>query len=114
MNDIRRMVDLATELDNSTKDGFSSQILGKLLHDGWMLKKTLSSKISYSKIDHYYDLALKNGAYGGKLLGAGGGGFLLLVVPEDQKSKVERALVDFKKVSVAPESRDTEIIVSNH
>lgn len=114
MNEIRQMIDLATELEKSTKDVFSSKILGKLLHDGWMLKKTLSSKISYSKIDQYYELALKNGAYGGKLLGAGGGGFLMLVVPKDQKSKVERALVDIKRITVAPESGGTEIIASNN
>ena len=114
MNDIQQMVDLATKLEKSTKDDFNSKILGKILHDGWMLKKTLSSKISHSKIDQYYDLALKNGAYGGKVLGAGGGGFLLLVAPKDQHSKIERALVDFQKVTIAPESQDTKIIASNY
>ncbi len=54
---------------------------GKLLNNAWDLKKKLSSKISNSKIDELYDIALKYGAFGGKLLGAGGGGFLLLYMP---------------------------------
>jgi len=113
MNEIQRMVDLASALEERVKNGLSSQILGPFLHDGWKLKKSLSGKISYPKIDEYYDLALKNGALGGKLLGAGGGGFLLLVVPKIKQAKVESALVDFEKVSVLPETRGTEIIFSN-
>ena len=51
---------------------------GKLLNNAWYLKKKLSSSISNTKIDHLYNLAIRHGALGGKLLGAGGGGFLLL------------------------------------
>ena len=54
---------------------------GKLLNNAWYLKKKLSSSISNSKIDDLYNLAIKYGALGGKLLGAGGGGFLLLYMP---------------------------------
>ena len=54
---------------------------GKLLNNAWYLKKKLSSSISNSKIDQLYNLALRYGALGGKLLGAGGGGFLLLYMP---------------------------------
>lgn len=54
---------------------------GRLLDDAWYLKKKLSNSISNPKIDELYNLALKNGALGGKLLGAGGGGFLLLYMP---------------------------------
>ena len=59
---------------------------GRLLHDSWLEKKCLSSSISNSSIDNIYNQALKNGALGGKLLGAGGGGFFLFyVLPENQK-----------------------------
>jgi len=59
---------------------------GRLLHDSWLEKKCLSSSISNSSIDNIYNQALKNGALGGKLLGAGGGGFFLFYVsPENQK-----------------------------
>jgi len=54
---------------------------GKLLHESWLEKKSLSSSITNSRIDTIYDTALKNGALGGKLLGAGGGGFLIFYVP---------------------------------
>ena len=60
---------------------------GKLLNSAWHLKKKLSRSISNSKIDDLYSLALKYGAFGGKLLGAGGGGFLLLYMPAKFRKK---------------------------
>jgi D-glycero-alpha-D-manno-heptose-7-phosphate kinase len=60
---------------------------GKLLNNAWYLKKKLSSSISNSKIDDLYNLAIKYGAFGGKLLGAGGGGFLLLYMPSKFRKK---------------------------
>ena len=60
---------------------------GKLLNNAWYLKKKLSSSISNSKIDDLYNLALRYGALGGKLLGAGGGGFLLLYMSPKFRKK---------------------------
>ena len=60
---------------------------GQLLNDAWYLKKKLSKSITNSKIDELYNLALRNGALGGKLLGAGGGGFLLLYMHEKFRKK---------------------------
>ena len=60
---------------------------GKLLNNAWYLKKKLSKSISNSKIDDLYSLAIKYGATGGKLLGAGGGGFLLLYMPSKFRKK---------------------------
>lgn len=71
--------------------------LGDILHRSWMLKKTLASGISNRLIDGYYESALQNGALGGKLLGAGGGGFLLLYVPREKQEKVRKAL-DLKEI----------------
>jgi len=68
--------------------------LGKLLHKNWMLKKSITTKISTGKIDEDYNKALGAGAIGGKILGAGGGGFLLLYVDEENQSKVKDALSD--------------------
>ncbi|GAW94077.1 GHMP kinase [Calderihabitans maritimus] len=65
---------------------------GELLHQGWLSKKKLSSKISNPRIDELYELALKKGALGGKLLGAGGGGYLLLYCPYTRKHVVAEAL----------------------
>ncbi len=61
---------------------------GKLVHQSWALKKSLSAKIANPDIDEAYSKALKLGAWGGKLLGAGGGGFLLFVVPPSQRQKL--------------------------
>ena len=55
--------------------------MGEILHQNWCLKKTLATNISNSEIDELYMKAIKAGALGGKLLGAGGGGFLLFYVP---------------------------------
>jgi D-glycero-alpha-D-manno-heptose-7-phosphate kinase len=66
--------------------------LGELLHQNWLSKKMLSEKVSNSLIDNYYEAALKNGAYGGKILGAGGGGFLFLIAPKENHSKIIKTL----------------------
>ena len=71
----------------------------KLLHESWLLKKSLSSSVSNYYIDDIYNNAVKKGALGGKLLGAGGGGFLLLYVPYfKQKSSIKF----FKKLITIP------------
>ena len=61
---------------------------GDLLHRSWMLKRDLSDKISNTEIDAVYEVAREAGAYGGKILGAGGGGFMLLCVPPDKRQAV--------------------------
>jgi D-glycero-alpha-D-manno-heptose-7-phosphate kinase len=66
--------------------------LGQLLHQNWLSKKGLSDKISNSLIDTYYNAAIKNGAYGGKILGAGGGGFLFLLANKENHSKIVKSL----------------------
>ena len=72
------------------KENFISDF-GKLLHENWLLKKGLSSKITNSEIDEIYNIGKSAGAYGGKLLGAGGGGFILfLIAPEKQKMLREK------------------------
>ena len=61
---------------------------GRLLHQSWMLKKQTGSKISTGSIDELYQKAMEAGALGGKLLGAGGGGFLLFYVQEERQEAV--------------------------
>jgi D-glycero-alpha-D-manno-heptose-7-phosphate kinase len=65
---------------------------GRLLHDSWMLKRQLTQLVSNSEIDAIYDRALAAGALGGKLCGAGGGGFLLFYVPPENQARVKEAL----------------------
>lgn len=70
---------------------------GALLHEGWAEKKKLASGISNPHIDEMYDTAIRAGALGGKILGAGGGGFMLLYVPVFARNKVKLAMRDFKQ-----------------
>ena len=60
---------------------------GRLLNESWMLKKSLSKVISNNKINELYSFAMQNGALGGKLLGAGGGGFMLFYMPKNLQKK---------------------------
>lgn len=80
------------------REGHDLREFGELLREGWKLKRTLSSRISNSHIDAIYDKALAVGALGGKLCGAGGGGFLLLFVEPDKQRSVRQALKDYLHV----------------
>jgi len=95
MTDLLKMRDLADRLReclcSGQLDGF-----GEVLHMGWTLKKTLAAGISNPEIDSWYNKARRHGAIGGKLLGAGGGGFLLLYAHPDCHSEICRALPELK------------------
>ncbi|MFA5250813.1 MAG: hypothetical protein WC371_05350 [Parachlamydiales bacterium] len=81
-----------------------------LLDQSWQIKKQLSSKISNFLIDEAYALAKKNGAYGGKLCGAGSGGFLALFVPPEKQSAVRKALSHLLEVPFHFENEGSSII----
>ena len=83
---------------------------GKLLHYTWHLKRGISSSITTDSIDEQYEKAIKAGALGGKLLGAGGGGFLLFYVPMGKKEKVKNALRELLYVPFHFENEGTKII----
>ena len=68
------------------------QRIGELIHQSWQKKKELSPVVSNPTIDTLYDIGLQNGAYGGKLLGSGGGGYILFLHPPKVKNSLERAL----------------------
>lgn len=70
---------------------------GALLHDSWMLKRKLAKGITNDHIDSMYELATNAGALGGKILGAGGGGYILFYVPKSERDRVRRAMEDFKQ-----------------
>lgn len=84
---------------------------GKLLDESWRIKRTLSDKVSNSHIDDLYAAAQKAGAVGGKLLGAGGGGFILLFVEPQKKAKVREALKSLLEVPFRFETQGSQIIV---
>lgn len=86
---MRSMVEEAIHILNGNGDIAD---FGKLLHESWQLKKNLSDKVSNSHIDHVYEMACKAGAIGGKILGAGGGGFALFFVKPEDREKLKEAL----------------------
>lgn len=79
--------DMKCSLENNELSDF-----GKILNEGWMRKKELAGGISSPKIDELYEIAMKNGALGGKLLGAGGGGFLLFYCPKEQQERLKNQI----------------------
>lgn len=86
---------------------------GLLLNDTWLLKKRLSNGISNSSIDELYKIGINAGALGGKLLGAGGGGFLLFYVPIEKQEQVRKSLNFLLEVPFQFEDKGTEIIYYN-
>lgn len=83
---------------------------GELLHEGWKIKKSLSSKISNPIIDEIYDSAISAGALGGKILGAGGGGFMLFYVPKEYQDRVRLKLSGLLEVPFEFEELGSKII----
>jgi D-glycero-alpha-D-manno-heptose-7-phosphate kinase len=89
---LRRMRDLAAVMRDTISGRGDLAEFGRLLHEGWEMKRGLGFGITDSRIDDWYEAARKAGAVGGKLLGAGGGGFLLLMAPPDSHAGIRKAL----------------------
>jgi D-glycero-alpha-D-manno-heptose-7-phosphate kinase len=106
---LRHMVRLAADLKNAlTSNDLTA--FGEILHEGWVVKKTMAAGTTTAQIDHWYDCARANGAAGGKISGAGGGGFLLLYAPPDDHPRICQALPDLRPVSLRFEPQGTKII----
>ena len=103
------MKGLAVNFVESLCDG-DYRAIGAILNEGWVLKRGLSEGISDTAIDRYYDAAMKEGAYGGKLLGAGGGGFLMIQAPVDRHEAIRRALSDLRYIRLPFSTEGARII----
>jgi D-glycero-alpha-D-manno-heptose-7-phosphate kinase len=88
----------------------SFHAVGRNLHHGWELKKQLASRISNPQIDEVYQRALDAGALGGKISGAGGGGFLLLYVPREQQDSLRRTLKGLAELPFFLEQDGSKVI----
>jgi D-glycero-alpha-D-manno-heptose-7-phosphate kinase len=105
-----RMRDLAYEFRDHLASG-DLEALGRTLHENWELKRQLVDGVTDPTIDAWYEAALGAGAEGGKLLGAGGGGFLLVLAPPSRQAAVRAALADLREVPLHFSARGTQIIL---
>lgn len=107
---LKRIKEIAFKMKRLLIEGGDLKKFGELLHEEWANKKRLVEGISNPTIDEHYERALAAGAIGGKLSGAGGGGFLLLYCEKDKQKKVREALHGLKEVKFSFESAGTTII----
>jgi D-glycero-alpha-D-manno-heptose-7-phosphate kinase len=106
LRQMKQMTHLAlVELQNGNVDVF-----GHLLHESWQLKKQLASKVSNGVLDEMYAAARRAGAIGGKITGAGGGGFLLLYCPYEKQEAVRIALKEFQEFPFQLAQEGTKVI----
>ena len=99
----------AEELYQSLLNGSTDKV-GKIMHHGWLHKKKLAGRISSGDIDRMYEAAIKAGAIGGKIAGAGGGGFMLLYCPPERQPAVREALDGLKELPFSLERDGTKVI----
>ncbi len=109
LREMRQMVDEAEDI--VTNPNRSLDEFGKLLHQGWQIKRSLTQRISNYSIDEIYEAGLSAGALGGKLLGAGGGGFMLFYVPPERKQAVRMRLKNLLCIPFAFSSRGSDVAV---
>ena len=108
--DMKDMVFRAEQIFSTSPNQDMIKDLGSLLDQSWQLKKKLSSKISNPEIDESYKIAKDAGAFGGKLCGAGSGGFLALLAPENKKSAIREKLKNLLEVDFKFENQGSTII----
>jgi D-glycero-alpha-D-manno-heptose-7-phosphate kinase len=108
LGQMKEMVEQAIEILHDT--GTNLDEFGKLLNESWKIKRSITKKISNSKIDLIYERGLKAGALGGKLLGAGGGGFILFYVSPSKKNRLIDQLSDLLHVPFHFESMGSHIV----
>lgn len=107
MDELSRMVDSAIDILNSDGD---LNDFGKMLHESWLIKKSLSPQVSTSHIDDIYATALQSGAIGGKLLGAGGGGFILFYVTPENREALKQRLIHLLNVPFRFDTLGSQVI----
>jgi len=109
LSELREIKDMAREARCAIeKENFEA--LGVLLHQSWELKKRLAGTISNERINEMYETARRAGAIGGKIAGAGGGGFLLLYVPFEHQNRVRMALHGLQELPFRLEADGTKVI----
>ena len=106
---MRRMVQLAFEMKEQLESG-TLEHLGDILDENWRLKAQLTSGITDPQIDNWYANGVANGALGGKLLGAGNGGFMMFYAPQEKHAKIRAALSDLEPVKFRFDRTGAQIV----
>lgn len=109
---MRDMVQMAYELKNTLQDN-NIDDFGRTLHEGWLLKQSLSPSITNASISAMYEQGMRAGALGGKLLGAGGAGFLLFYCPEERQEQFRQTMQQYRTLPFHFESYGSKIIYMN-
>lgn len=109
--ELTKMGEMVNEALTILQKNDSLDEFGKLLHQAWLYKKSLSDKVSTTEIDLIYEAAIRAGALGGKLLGAGGGGFLLLFIKPELQNQVKEKLKYLIQVPFCFENSGSKIVL---
>lgn len=110
--ELSAMYELVGEAENIVvNDHRSLSEFGRLLHEGWKIKRSLTQKISSPEIDEIYEAGLNAGATGGKLLGAGGGGFMLFFVPPERRAALRERLKKLLCVPFSFSAKGSNVVV---
>lgn len=107
-----QLANLARDFYLELMGGADMKRIGEFVSEGWKIKKLFAREITNLLMDNYYTGAMNNGAYGGKLLGAGGGGFLFFIAPPDTHERIENEL-GLRKVDFYIAPRGSEVIYGN-
>jgi D-glycero-alpha-D-manno-heptose-7-phosphate kinase len=102
---VRQAFELKETLQNNQIDDF-----GRMLHEGWLLKKSLTASISTTLVEEIYQKGLDAGALGGKLLGAGGGGFILFYCPLDKRDNFKKEMAGYRELEFQFDNTGSKII----
>lgn len=110
--ELKAMLQMVAEAESILTDSHRPiDDFGRLLNESWQIKKTLTQRISSPMIDEIYEAGLGAGALGGKLLGAGGGGFMLFFVPSEYREALRAALKNLLCVPFSFSNRGSEVVV---
>jgi D-glycero-alpha-D-manno-heptose-7-phosphate kinase len=104
-----KMVHMADEAFACLNNG-NYESIGRMIHENWILKKSLSEGVSNGNIDVWYEKALKKGALGGKIIGAGGGGFMLFMADPSKHNDIMQSLPELTRQEFSFESEGSRII----